>query len=44
MPPSALGDFLLSPKPVKPGDSKTGEGRAFVVEHSRNACSNDTVE
>jgi Clostripain family len=33
-----LGDFLISPGPVTPGESKTGEGRAFIAEHGRNAC------
>jgi hypothetical protein len=32
-----LGDFLISPEPVRVGDSETGNGRAFVVEHGRNA-------
>jgi Clostripain family len=33
---TALGDFLVTPAPVKPGESATGEGRPFVVEHGRN--------
>ena len=34
----ALGDFLISPKPVFPGHSATGEGRPFIAEHGRNAA------
>jgi hypothetical protein len=33
-----LGDFLIAPGPVTPGKSASGEGRAFIVEHGRNAC------
>jgi hypothetical protein len=32
----ALGDFLISPQPVVVGQSETGEGRPFIVEHGRN--------
>jgi len=31
-----LGDFLLSPQPVVVGESETGAGRPFIVEHGRN--------
>jgi cysteine peptidase C11 family protein len=34
----ALGDKLLSPAPVPGGESETGTGYPFVVEHGRNAC------
>lgn len=34
----ALGDFLISPMPVIPGDSEDGLGRPFIVEHGRNAA------
>jgi hypothetical protein len=33
-----LGDLLISPGPVVPGQSETGSGRPFVVEHGRNAA------
>ena len=33
----ALGDFLISPQPVFPDRSETGEGRPFIAEHGRNA-------
>jgi len=31
-----VGDFLLSPQPVVVGESETGAGRPFIVEHGRN--------
>ena len=31
-----LGDFLVSPQPVVVGESETGAGRPFIVEHGRN--------
>lgn len=34
----ALGDFLISPKPVFPGHSENGAGRPFIAEHGRNAA------
>jgi len=34
----AVGDFLLSPRLPLVGDSDTGEGRPFIVEHGRNSC------
>jgi hypothetical protein len=33
-----LGDLLISPDPVFPGESANGLGRPFVLEHGRNAC------
>lgn len=32
-----LGDFLIGPRPPLSGESASGEGRPFVVEHGRNA-------
>jgi len=32
----SLGDFLVSPQPVVVGESETGAGRPFIVEHGRN--------
>jgi hypothetical protein len=32
-----LGNFLISPQPVRVGESEAGAGRPFVVEHGRNA-------
>ncbi|MGE3177625.1 MAG: clostripain-related cysteine peptidase [Vicinamibacterales bacterium] len=34
----ALGDFLISPAPVVPERSESGEGKPFIVEHARNAA------
>ena len=33
-----LGDFLISPGPVRRGKSETGEGRPFVADYGRNSC------
>jgi hypothetical protein len=33
-----LGDFLMSPRPVIEGQSESGAGKPFIVEHGRNAC------
>jgi len=33
-----LGDFLVSPGPVKPGQSELGTGRPIVMEHGTNGC------
>lgn len=33
-----LGDFLVSPGPVVPGESETGAGRPLVMEHGSNGC------
>jgi hypothetical protein len=33
----SLGDFLLTPKPRLVGESISGAGRPFIVEHGRNA-------
>lgn len=33
----ALGDLLLSPRPLLVGESDTGKGDPFIVEHGRNA-------
>lgn len=33
-----VGDLLISPGPVFPGQSESGLGRPFILEHGRNAC------
>jgi Clostripain family len=33
-----LGDCLLTPRPVNPGESEKGVGRPFVADHGSNAC------
>jgi Clostripain family len=34
----ALGNLLMSPKPIVEGHSETGAGRPFIAENGRNAC------
>jgi hypothetical protein len=33
-----LGDFLVSPGPVLPGESRTGAGRPLIMEHGNNGA------
>jgi hypothetical protein len=34
----SLGNLLLSPAPVRAGQSEKGKGVSFIAEHGRNAC------